>query len=86
MNPELIKAYRRLFSSEDGQTVLTDLKNRFGWSGDVERCLFTVPSDPAQAAFMEGRKEAVRTILRMMQADPNAEPRREEALHGLEAR
>ena len=66
---DLKLAYRRTFNSEDGETVLADLKTRFAF----EQTTF-VSGDPHQSAFSEGQRSAVLLIVRMLSED--AKPKR----------
>jgi len=56
--------YRRTFESDDGETVLADLKTRFAF----EQTTF-VSGDPYQSAFLEGQRSAVLLIVRMLAED-----------------
>jgi hypothetical protein len=58
---ELKLAYRRAFSTEDGERVLRDLKARFSFEAST-----FVPGDPHQSAFREGQRDAVLLIVRML--------------------
>ena len=66
---DLKLAYRRTFNSEDGETVLSDLKTRFAF----EQTTF-VQGDPHQTAFHEGQRSAILLIARMLAED--AKPKR----------
>ena len=66
---DLKLAYRRTFNSEDGETVLADLKTRFAF----EQTTF-VKGDPHQTAFHEGQRSAILLIARMLAED--AKPKR----------
>jgi len=66
---DLKLAYRRTFNSEDGETVLADLKTRFAF----EQTTF-VQGDPHQTAFHEGQRSAILLIARMLAED--AKPKR----------
>lgn len=71
----LIQAYRNIFSSEDGQTVLQDLK---------ELCFFNrtsfVQGCPDLSHFNEGSRMVLLHITNML--DPDVVKRRKEVLHG----
>ena len=66
---DLKLAYRRTFNTEDGETVLADLKTRFAF----EQTTF-VQGDPHQTAFHEGQRSAILLIARMLAED--AKPKR----------
>ena len=57
---DLKLAYRRTFNTDDGGTVLNDLKSRFGY----EATTFT--DNPYETAFNEGQRAAVLLIVRML--------------------
>ena len=59
---DLQRVYREVFSSDEGQKVLDDLKSRFGFQQTTH-----VPGDPYESAFFEGQRNAVLLILRMME-------------------
>lgn len=60
------KAYKRLFTSEDGETVLHDLMVSAG----VISNLSYVQGDSHQTAFNEGRREIVNRIIETINIDP----------------
>ena len=66
---DLKLAYRRTFDTDDGATVLTDLKTRFAF----EQTTF-VQGDPHQTAFNEGQRSAILLIARMLAE--SAKPKR----------
>ena len=55
-------AYRQVFKSEDGETVLGDLQKRF----HVNSPTF-VAGDPHESAFLEGQRSVVLTIQHIME-------------------
>jgi len=57
---ELKLSYRRVFNTEDGGVVLSDLKSRFGFEAT------TFSGDPYETAFNEGQRAAVLLIVRML--------------------
>lgn len=57
---ELHRAYRRLFESADGQTVMEDLEQR----GAFLRSTFS--ADPGRTAFNEGRRSLVLHVKHML--------------------
>ena len=57
---DLKLAYRRKFNTEDGEQVLDDLKNRFGFEAT------TFSHDPYETAFNEGQRATVLLIVRML--------------------
>ena len=57
---ELKLAYRRTFNTEDGETVLSDLKARFGFETT------TYTDNPYNSAFNEGQRATVLLIVRML--------------------
>ena len=59
---DLQRIYREVFSSDEGKSVLDDLKARFGFQQTTH-----VPGDPYESAFFEGQRNAVLLILRMME-------------------
>ena len=66
---DLKLAYRRTFDTDDGATVLADLKIRFAF----EQTTF-VQGDPHQTAFNEGQRSAILLIARMLAE--SAKPKR----------
>jgi hypothetical protein len=58
---ELKLAYRRTFSTDDGQRVLDDLMRRFSFSATT-----FISGDPHTSAFNEGQRAAVLLIVRML--------------------
>lgn len=80
-----IKAYKRLFSTDDGKTVLEDLFSRFGFDAEgVERPSVRIGHGQTHAdlATLEGMKEPIRYILRLRNENPDNPPRKGEALNG----
>jgi len=61
------KAYKRTFSTDDGQTVLEDLMVS---AGVISGSSF-VAGDPYQTAFNEGRREIVNRIIESVNIDPS---------------
>lgn len=60
-NPlELHRAYRRLFESPDGRTVMNDLERR----GCFSRSSFS--TDPGRTSFNEGRRSLVLHVKHML--------------------
>ena len=59
-------AYKRVFSSEEGQTVLHDLMV----SARIISGSSYVPGDPHQTSFNEGRREIVNRIIETVNIDP----------------
>ncbi|ADU61346.1 MAG: hypothetical protein KUA35_06620 [Pseudodesulfovibrio sp.] len=57
---ELHRAYRRLFESTDGQTVMEDLEQR----GSFLRSTFS--TDPGRTALNEGRRSLVLHVKHML--------------------
>jgi hypothetical protein len=57
---DLKLSYRRTFNTDDGETVLRDLKSRFGFEAT------TFSGDPYETAFNEGQRAAVLLIVRML--------------------
>ena len=68
---KLQEAYRTLFDTPDGKTVLKDLED-FGFYHDS-----TFVGDPNVTVFNEGRRSVVLHIRNMMNTDPKAELQRE---------
>ena len=60
----LIAAYRFVFGSDDGKTVMDDLRARFHMSTPT-----FVAGDPHESAFLEGQRSVVLTIERMINPD-----------------
>ena len=61
-NPEDLRAaYKILFDSPDGQTVLDDLERRFHIHGS------TFSSEPTDTAYREGQRTVVLFIKSMLQ-------------------
>lgn len=62
-------AYCRVFESEGGKLVLSDLLQKFGFTSDgIENPSYTPGLDAAQVAHREGMKEPVRHILASIRA------------------
>tara|TARA_Y100001951_G_C11105521_1_gene164494 strand:+ start:107 stop:325 length:219 start_codon:yes stop_codon:yes gene_type:complete len=59
---DLQRIYRAVFTTDDGATVLDDLKKRFGLYKSTH-----VPGDPHESAFYEGQRNAMLIILRMLE-------------------
>lgn len=57
---QLHRAYRRLFESADGRTVMEDLEQR----GSFLRSTFSI--DPGRTAFNEGRRSLVLHVKHML--------------------
>lgn len=58
---ELHRAYKRIFDSHDGRTVMKDLENR----GCFLRPTFS--TDPGRTAFNEGRRSLVLHMKHMLE-------------------
>ena len=58
---ELKLNYRRTFESDDGKVVLEDLKKRCSFYQTTHQ-----PGDPQEAAFLEGQRYAVLSIINLM--------------------
>jgi len=58
--------YGKVFNSESGKLVLADLKQQFGWQGDIERPSARFGTRPEDVFLTEGMKEPVRHILAMI--------------------
>ena len=61
---DLIAAYRLVFGSDDGKTVIDDLRARFHANSPT-----FVAGDPHESAFLEGQRSVVLTIERMINPD-----------------
>ena len=70
-------AYRQVFGSETGKLVLEDLKQRFGWKGNIERPSAFMGARPEDVFLTEGLKEPVRHILAMIEQEASDEPKLE---------
>lgn len=57
---ETINSYRRLFSTEDGQTVLKDLMRSCHYHSS------TIGKDPQETAYNEGMRSVVMRIFQTM--------------------
>jgi hypothetical protein len=57
---DLKLSYRRVFNTDDGKVVLSDLKTRFGFETT------TFSDNPYESAFNEGQRAAVLLIVRML--------------------
>lgn len=55
----VIRAYKAVFNSEDGQIVLEDLLKQSGYFSPV-----TIPRDVCMTAFMDGRRALMTDILK----------------------
>jgi hypothetical protein len=64
----LREAYRRLFRTEDGKTVLADLGGRFQGDGKV-RPADGAPIDPLQLAMNAGARIPIRWITSMLEQE-----------------
>lgn len=64
MRPDTIRAYQRLFASEDGQQVLGDLIARFGYTDNP-----TFDSDAHRMAYNEGQRAVMIHVGKMMRVD-----------------
>lgn len=62
---EIIRAYKRVFESEDGKQVLSDLMK----NAHIFRS--TMDPNPQELAFREGERAMVLKILRTIKADPS---------------
>jgi hypothetical protein len=60
---ELIKSYKRLFESEDGQVVLYDMMQ----AGHM--LAHNHSSDPYTSAFKEGERNAILRVLTILETD-----------------
>ena len=61
VNPlELHRAYKRIFESADGQTVMDDLEKR----GCFQRSTFSI--DPGRTQFNEGRRTVILHVKHML--------------------
>jgi len=69
---DIIAAYRMVFGSEDGETVLDDLEARFFMHAPT-----FVAGDPHESAYLEGQRSVVLTILHMI-SDERQQPRGED--------
>jgi hypothetical protein len=69
---ELHQAYRRVFESEDGKTVLRDLVER----GHVLHAAFS--SDAGRTEFHEGQRSMVVHVIGMMDEDRYAQLHQQE--------
>ena len=77
---EKIKAYKRLFSTDDGKAVLEDLLARYGFDENgVERIGVRPGQTHADLALIEGMKEVLRYVLRTRNANPEKAPKHDEA-------
>lgn len=59
--------YGQVFGSEAGRRVLSDLKRRYGWNGDVEHPSARAGARAEDVFLIDGMKEPVRHILAMLQ-------------------
>ena len=57
---DLKLSYRRVFNTDYGKVVLSDLKTRFGFETT------TFSDNPYESAFNEGQRAAVLLIVRML--------------------
>lgn len=62
---EMIRAYKRVFESEDGKKVLADLAK----AGHVYRS--TMDPNPNEVAYKEGERSMVLRIMRTVKTDPS---------------
>ena len=69
--------YGMLFTSEKGLRVLDDLKQRFGWKGNIERPSAHIGARPDDVFLTEGMKEVVRHILAMTEQVTTEQPKLE---------
>lgn len=61
----MIRAYKRVFESEDGKKVLADLAK----AGHVYRS--TMDPNPNEVAYKEGERSMVLRIMRTVKTDPS---------------
>lgn len=61
---DLYAAYKVLFNTEDGTTVLNDLRKRFHMTTPT-----FVAGDSHESAFLEGQRSVVLTIENLLQTD-----------------
>lgn len=59
----VIEAYQRVFSSEDGNTILHDLMSVFHFFGT------TASPEPTETSFNEGQRTVVLAILSVLKVD-----------------
>ena len=64
---ELTKTYQRIFKSEDGQTILTDLEKRC----NVHNTSFS--NDPHETSYREGQRQVVLFIKSIISKNPKGE-------------
>jgi hypothetical protein len=64
---ELTKTYQRVFKSEDGQTVLSDLEKRC----NVHQTSFS--NDPHETSYREGQRQVVLFIKSIINKNPKGE-------------
>ena len=64
----LIAAYRFVVGTDDGETVLNDLRARFHMASPT-----FVAGDPHESAFLEGQRSVVLTIERLINPDRKLE-------------
>lgn len=63
---EILKSYKRLFDTEDGETVLNDIMTNSGFLNPIH-----VVGDPYSSANNEGKRELFLYILQKVTADPS---------------
>tara|TARA_R110000868_G_scaffold151117_3_gene374735 strand:- start:14590 stop:14922 length:333 start_codon:yes stop_codon:yes gene_type:complete len=66
----LMGAYKRLFATPDGQTVMADLRRRF-----VDVPIARPGQDPQHAFFREGRRSAIAFIYQASEGDSDGRSR-----------
>ena len=64
---ELTKTYQRVFNSDDGKTVLSDLEKRC----NVHNTSFS--NDPHETSFREGQRQVVLFIKSTINKNPKGE-------------
>lgn len=80
---DLVRCYKRVFASEDGRRVLTDLFGRYGFDKNgVENDDFMPGGDGLTLARRDGMKSPLRYVMKMRNVELKplgAEPRRAKA-------
>jgi hypothetical protein len=73
--------YKLFFQSDRGKKIMDDLKQRFGWTGEIERASAVVGMRNEEVWLREGMKQPIRHILSMMTLEQDTQPKATEAQH-----
>lgn len=66
---KLVMSYKNLFAGESADAVLKDLKNYCGANKPVFIKRTGEQADPLELAFLDGRRDVIHYIMRLIQLD-----------------